>query len=226
MSVQFSIPTEILPRWLQKSPHLPAHLPRLVLADRYHPHYVRRCQTTQQLLPLLRLVDWEQLPATLTWRSRGECTVPLAAYIGAYLLKLERNLPTFGALRHFLCEHPALVWALGFPLVMKPGAFGKLDADASLPSHDHFPRKLAQIPNEVLQSLLDAQVAKLTSHFGATFGSVIAIDTKHIIAWVKENNPKAYSDKDENEFRQQPAGDKDCKLGCKRKRNQLTPANR
>jgi hypothetical protein len=47
------------------------------------------------------------------------------------------------------------------------------------------------------------------------------MDTKHIISWVKENNPKAYvKESDRLDKTRQPAGDPDCKLGCKRKRNQ------
>ena len=222
MTIQFTIPTQ-LQGWLQTPPSLPSHLPRLILADRFQPKYVKRCEVTQQLLPLLRQLDWEQLPATLTWRSSGERTVPLAAYIGAYLVKQERNLPTFGALRRFLREHPALIWALGFPLVAQRNGTCGFDPDASLPSPRHFPRKLSLIPNELLQALLDAQVTTLCEYFGNDFGDVISIDTKHILAWVKENNPKVYVDKEEGESNKQPAGDKDCKLGCKRKRNQTTP---
>lgn len=230
MAIQFTISVEIPQRWtswMKTPPELPPHLPRLVLADCYQPKYVQRCEVTQQLLPLLRQVDWEQLPTALSWRTQGERLVPLAAYVGAYLVKLERNLSTFGALRRFLCEHPALVWALGFPLVKRRGTVGGFDANASLPAHKHFTKKLALIPNEVLQSLLDAQVAVLQEQLGESLGQVISIDTKHILAWVKENNPKAYPDKDENgqpvSNKKQPAGDKDCKLGCKRRRNQTTP---
>jgi len=231
MAIQFTITLDIREWWqslLKNEPHLPNHLPRLVLADRYQPKYVRECAVTQQLLPLLRQVNWEQLPTTLSWRCGGERTVPMAAYIGAYLIKLERNLPTFGALHRFLREHPALIWLLGFPLVGKHNGVSRFDPDTSLPSHNHFPRKLSMIPNEILQALLDAQVATLRLHFGEDFGRVIALDTKHILAWVKENNPKAYPDKDENgqpvdSNKRQPAGDKDCKLGCKRRRNQVTP---
>lgn len=230
MAIQFTISVEIPQRWtswMKTPPELPPHLPRLVLADCYQPKYVQRCEVTQQLLPLLRQVDWEQLPTALSWRTQGERLVPLAAYVGAYLVKLERNLSTFGALRRFLCEHPALVWALGFPLVKRRGAVGGFDANASLPAHKHFTKKLALIPNEAFQSLLDAQVAVLQEKIGEPFGQVISIDTKHILAWVKENNPKAYPDKDENgqpvSNKKQPAGDSDCKLGCKRRRNQTTP---
>lgn len=222
MSVQFNIPPEWR-RWLHNQPHLPAHLPRLVLHSRFQPRYVRRCEVTQQLLPLFQRLDWEQLPTTLAWRCSGERTVPLAAYVGAYLLKLERRLPTFGALRRFLREHPALIWSLGFPLIPQRGSVGGFDPDASLPTHDHFSKKLSLLPNEVLQALLDAQVATLKTQLGDEFGRIIALDTKHIIAWVKENNPKAYIEKDRLGNKQQPLGDKDCKLGCKRRHNQSTP---
>jgi hypothetical protein len=178
---------------------------------------------TQQLLPLLQRLDWDQLPTTLTWRCSGERTVPLAAYIGAYLVKLERQLPTFGALRRFLREHPALIWALGFPLVRQRGAVGGFDADASLPSQSHFTKKMALLPNDLLQALLDAQVFELKDCFGDDLARIISIDTKHILAWCEENNPKAYLSEQQLGNRQQPAGDKDCKLGCKRRHNQSTP---
>ena len=44
----------------------------------------------------------------------------------------------------------------------------------------------------------------------------VSLDTKHILAWVKENNPKAYVPNRFNKARQ-PAGDPDCRLGCKRR---------
>lgn len=223
MPLQCTIPIE-WQRWLHNKPVLPAHLPRLVLHERFQPRYVRNCEVTQQLLPLLRHIEWEQLPTTLTWRCSGERTVPLAAYIGAYLVKAEHRLPTFGALRRFLREHPALIWALGFPLIPRRGAYGGFDADASLPTHDHLTKKLAFLPNELLQVLLDAQAATLQRYFGDSFGHIVAIDTKHILAWVKENNPKAYLDEEQLGNRNQPVGDKDCKLGCKRRHNQSTPS--
>jgi hypothetical protein len=45
------------------------------------------------------------------------------------------------------------------------------------------------------------------------------LDTKHVLAWVRENNPKAYV-QDRYDKQKQPAGDPDCRLGCKRRRNQ------
>ena len=51
------------------------------------------------------------------------------------------------------------------------------------------------------------------------FGDVVALDTKHILAWVTENNPKA-SVRARYDKTKQPKGDPDCKLGCKKRHNQ------
>ncbi|CAG0946883.1 hypothetical protein ANRL1_03394 [Anaerolineae bacterium] len=51
----------------------------------------------------------------------------------------------------------------------------------------------------------------------------VSLDTKHIIAWVKENNLKTYV-KNRYDKTQQPRGDPDCRLGCKRKHNRTTRA--
>lgn len=206
--------------WRSPETILPSHLPRLLLAERYQPRFVRNCEVTQTLIPQLRLLDWEQLPTTLAMQHSGERTIPVAAYVGAYLVKLEQGLPTFGALRSFLRRHPALVWALGFPLLPHPHRF---QTDLSLPSQRHFSKKLTTLPNEVLQTLLDGQVNWLKAHFGPDFAQTVSIDTKHILAWVKENNPKAFVKEGRFDKTQQPVGDPDCKLGCKRRHNQVTP---
>jgi hypothetical protein len=202
---------------------LPAHLPRLVLADRFHPRYVRRCPVTQRAIAQLRLLDWEKLPATLADRKQGERLVPLAAYIGAYLVRLEQQIPTFGALRRFLADHPGLIWALGFPQTGFAGRHQSFDPEQSLPSQAHFSRKMGSLPNELLQELIDGQVAWFGQRLGADFGQTVSLDTKHILAWVKENNPKTFIKEGRFDKTQQPAGDADCKLGCKRRRNQATP---
>lgn len=206
--------------WIKPERTLPMHLPRLLLAKRYQPRFVRRCEVTQAVMRQLQLLDWEQLPTTLAMQHSGERTVPIAAYVGAYLVKLDQRLPTFGALRRFLRNHPALVWALGFPLVPNHRAFV---ADHSLPSQRHFSKKLSTLPNEILQTLLDGQVSWLRSRLGADFGQIVSLDTKHIIAWCRQNNPKAYIKAGRFDKDCQPTGDPDCKLGCKRRRNQTTP---
>jgi hypothetical protein len=96
------------------------------------------------------------------------------------------------------------------------------DADASLPTQRHLTQMLRKIPNECFQFLLDESICLVRDELQSitpNFGQAISLDTKHILAWVKENNPKVYIanrfDKD-----QQPTGDPDCKLGCKRRHNQ------
>ena len=64
--------------------------------------------------------------------------------------------------------------------------------------------------------LLQAELAQL----GLTLGEAISLDTKHILAWVTENNPKAYvAESRRLDKTRQPNGAPNCKLGCKRKRN-------
>lgn len=81
---------------------------------------------------------------------------------------------------------------------------------------------LREMPNNVLQFLLTDSVGLIRSElrlYNITIGEYISLDTKHILAWVKENNPKAYIEGRFDKTRQ-PAGDPDCKLGCKRRVNQ------
>jgi hypothetical protein len=47
----------------------------------------------------------------------------------------------------------------------------------------------------------------------------VSLDTKYIIAWVKENNTKSYVSDHYNEALQ-PSSDPDCRLDCKQYQNQ------
>ena len=92
MFVTTSIPA-FWKRWLTSKSVTPAwgvsHLPRLCLPVAQQPKFVRRCLTTQALLPLLKQVDWEQLPLTLDEKKGCWRTTPLAAYVGAVLVIVE-----------------------------------------------------------------------------------------------------------------------------------------
>ena len=45
------------------------------------------------------------------------------------------------------------------------------------------------------------------------FAEASSMDTKHILAWVKENNPKAYVlEGDRLDKTRQPTGDRECRL--------------
>jgi len=102
------------------------------------------------------------------------------------------------------------------------------DVEASLPSHRHFTRMLRTRSNDALQVLLDSTVVLLRQALpqDVQLGQTISLDTKHIVAWVKENNPKTYiAGDDRYDKEQQPPGDPDCRLGCKKRHNQRTPSH-
>lgn len=83
---------------------------------------------------------------------------------------------------------------------------------------------LRTMPNHVLQCLLVESVRLIREELASLYvstGDCISLDTKHILAWVKENNPKTYVPDRFNKHKQ-PVGDPDCKLGCKRKHNRQT----
>lgn len=193
----------------------------LVEPPRRLPRFVRNCPTTMQTIALLRLLDWSVVSSPTQKRWFGRKPVPLAAYLGAYLVKLDWQLKTMAQLRRFLVAHPALIWALGFPLVAGKGPHG-FDLEACLPSARHFNRTLRQLPNTLLQELLDNQVRQLQQRWPDTFAQTISLDTKHIIAWVKENNPKVFIEEGRFDKTRQPSGDPDCRLGCKRRHNRST----
>jgi hypothetical protein len=163
------------------------------------------------------------LPERDLVRDYGQPAVPYAAFVAAYLVKLEQRLVYMSDLRRCLVDHPALCWLLGFPLAARVGGPSGDRADACLPTQRHLTRMLHQISNPYLQALLDQTVPLLRAELSDAcpdFGQAISLDTKHVIAWVKENNPKAYFKHGRYHKDQQPAGDPDCRLGCKRKRNQ------
>jgi hypothetical protein len=126
-----------------------------------------------------------------------------------------------GQLRQYLVDHPALTWLLGFPLLATDTFPWGFDVDASLPSAPRFSRILRELPNHSLQFLLDETVRLLKSHLPSDqlFGERISLDTKNILAWVRENNPKVFVEGRLDKTRQ-PAGDKDCRLGFKPSKNQ------
>ena len=126
------------------------------------------------------------------------------------------------ALELTLSENPVLIWLAGFPLAPDRQAALGFDAQASLPTERHLTRMLRAMPNSALQFLLADSVRLILAQLPAIKQEppqCISLDTKHVLAWVKENNPKAYV-AERFDKTQQPAGDPDCKLGCKRRHNQ------
>jgi hypothetical protein len=173
-------------------------------------------------LHLLGPLNWGDFPERDLETDWGTPAVPFASFAAACLVKLDQQLVYMSHLRQYLVDHPALVWVLGFPIVPATGTHWGFDVEASLPTARHFTRMLRTTPNAVSQYLLDETVRLIQAELSSEvddFGHAISLDTKHILAWVKENNHKDYV-QDRYDKTKQPTGDPDCRLGCKRRRNQ------
>ena len=208
------------PHWLWERPDLHtlgAHSALL-------PPFVQASVVARRYLDLLSPLAWDRFPErNLAWQP---APIPYAALAAACLVKLDQQLVSMGRLRQYLVEHPAVLWLCGFPVQPAPGQPCGFDPDASLPTARHLTRMLRELPDAALQFLLASSVTLLRAELAINsvrLGECISMDTKHIIAWVKENNPKAYVSHRYDKT-QQPAGDPDCKLGCKRRHNQRAPA--
>lgn len=188
------------------------------------PEFVRTSLPAMRFLNLLGPLFETQIPERNLIRNWGQPTIPNSAFLAACLVKLEEGRDSMGDLLLYLHEHPALIWLLGFPLVLSTRYSFGFDPQASLPTERHMARLLRQTSNVVFQSLFVNSVHLLFREFtrqGIPMNDCISLDTKHILAWVKENNPKAYVDQRYKKDLQ-PKGDPDCRLGCKRKHNQRT----
>ena len=187
------------------------------------PPFVQESAVALRYLDWLSPLAWDRFPErNLTWQPTP---IPYAALAAACLIKLDQQLVSMGRLRQYLVEQPALIWLCGFPVQPAPHHPCGFDPAASLPTARHLTRMLRDLPADALQFLLTSSVALLQAELapcGVRLGECISLDTKHIIAWVKENNPKAYVSHRYDKT-QQPAGDPDCKLGCKRRHNRRAP---
>jgi len=207
-----------------------SHLAEMNPADL--PDFVQVSLVAMKSLRLLGSLDWDHLPERPDNRFSPDMrALPYTPFIAACLVKIDQHLVYMADLRDYLVENPALLWVLGFPLKPSRQYPWGFDAQSSLPTHRHFSRLLRTIPNHSLQFLLNSSVnliqGELAPLLGADcrFGDCISLDTKHIIAWVKENNPKAYIHEGRYDKTKQPVGDPDCRLGCKGKTNQRKKHN-
>jgi hypothetical protein len=196
------------------------------------PQYLPRCvtdsATIMRCLDLLGPLDWAHFPERNLQRNWGRVSIPYAALAAAELVRLNETIPSLGLLHRYLIEHPGFIWLLGFPLTLAPKTVLGFNPRASLPTARHLTYLLRLMPNTALQFLLADSVrvigAELTARHVPEVDCV-SLDTKHILAWVKENNPKAYVS-DRFDKQKQPPGDPDCRLGCKRKHNRtVTPTS-
>jgi hypothetical protein len=217
------------PRWrLAARPPL-NHLAAL---PRHHlPRFVQESPVACHYLDWVGALDWEHFPESRRCpaendQRRGPVPQPTAPYVAAFLVKVDRQLPHMAQLRQYLIEQPALPWLFGFPLVASTAFPWGFDVAASLPAHRHFNRVLQHLPNRDLQFLLSSSIDLLRSLLppDTRLGDEISLDTKHIIAWVKENNPKEFIKGGRFHKERQPKGDPDCKVGFKANANQAPAA--
>lgn len=217
--------------WLARSRRTPApvtwldrpDLGQLALPNAVLPPFVAACPLAQKYRSLLGPLDWANFPERDTRHAwPGFPPLPRAPFVAAYLIKLDQRLRYMSDLRHFLVQHPALIWLVGFPLQPEAHSPYGFNPDTSLPTARLFIQVLRTLPNASLQFLLDSSVSRIRDLLPpeVNFGETVVGDTKHILAWVRENNPKTFIKEGRFDKTRQPKADRDCKLGCKKKHNQ------
>lgn len=173
----------------------------------------------QRYRAFFALLDWDQVPErdeTQPWP--GALPHPEAAYVKALLIKLCEQKEYCTQLRTFLVEHPLLVLELGFrPVLDSTQPYG-FDVEQTVPGDRWLRHKQQTLEHRRLQALLAETVHALHAEI-PQLGETVAVDVKHIYAWVKANNLKDYVP-DRYDPARQPAGDPDCRLGVKRSSNQ------
>jgi len=220
-SIVTQLPLWTFPLDSSQTPEKQPDLHTLWQYPEHLPACVTNSPTIMRCLELLSLLDWAHFPDRNLERNWGQTTIPYAAFAAAELIRLNEGLPSMGHLRRYLIEHPGFIWLLGFPLQLDPAQATGFNARASLPTRQHLNLMLRHLPNAVLQFLLADSGRLILQELGRRNRlplACVSLDTKHIIAWVKENNPKAYVTERYTKARQ-PAGDPDCRLGCKRRHN-------
>ncbi len=173
----------------------------------------------QRYRTFFALFDWSVVAERATARPwPGSAPHPQATYIKALLVKLCEHKEYITHLRSFLVEHPLLVLELGFHPVRDPTQPYGFDVERTVPCDRWLRAQQQTLDPALLQALLRATVHALQAEIPG-LGETVAVDCKHIYAWVQQNNPKAYVPERYNP-EIQPSGDPDCRLGVKRSTNQ------
>jgi len=183
---------------------------------------LERDTIVQRYRSFFGLLDWAQVAERASdhpWP--GSAPHPESAYVKALLVKLCEQKAYLTDLRRFLIEHPLLVLELGFQPVLDPTQRYGFDLEQTVPCDRWLRHKQRTVDNAILRSLLRETVHALQAEIPG-LGETVAVDVKHIYAWVTENNPKAYVT-DRYDPERQPRGDPDCRLGVKRSHNQEQP---
>ncbi len=168
------------------------------------------------------LLDWSVVEDWEAHRSsRGRPAHPESAYLKAFLLRIREGMLYTTHLRRFLRRHPLLVIELGFRLVLDTSAPYGFDLEQTLPCEFWLREKLRSFDPVLLQALLQGTVHALQDEIPG-LGETVAFDVKHMYAWVKENNERAYVPERYDKTKRL-AGDPDCRLGVKRSTNKELP---
>ncbi len=168
---------------------------------------------------LFALLDWSVVPARDARRAwPGRAPHPPTAYIKALLVKLAEGKRCVTELRTFLVEHPALVRELGFRLVPGPTQPAGFDVERTVPGARWLRHQQQTLDQDILRALLAQSIQRLQAQ-RPELGTTVALDVKHLYAWVRENNPRESIPHRFNPARQ-PTGDPDCRLGAKAHTNQ------
>jgi len=172
--------------------------------------------------PFFGVLDWTSVPERAESRAwPGPAPHPRSAYVKALLVKLCEGRPHITQLRRFLIGHPVLVLLLGFRPHWDARQPYQFDPEQTVPCDRWLRAWQQRVDNAWLQGLLASTVHALQAEIPG-LGQTVAVDVKHIFAWVQQNNPKAYVSQRYNPERQ-PRGDPDCRLGVKRHHNQEEP---
>ncbi len=188
-------------------------------------------------LDLLGPLPWHEFPERdKNRRWTGPAPMPRAPFVASYLVKVDLGLRSMPRLHEYLTHNPALMWLFGYPLVASSAFSYGFDTQKSLPTDKHMSRILRNLDNEQGQFLLRGSVHLVQNELDGvelpdettfdveSFGENTSTDTKHILAWVIENNQNVNVE-DRFDKTRTLKGDPDCKLGCKDKRNQKKGAS-
>jgi hypothetical protein len=173
----------------------------------------------QRWTALFAPMDWAAIDASArVGVPPGPVPHPPSAYLKALVIKVHEGLPSIPRLRRYLVEHPALVLALGFRPVADPALPGGGDIERTVPGERWLRRHQQHGAAGLLERVLTQTVHVLQRQL-PTLGQTVVIDTTHVYAYVRENNPKESIPHRFAKTRR-PRGDRDCALGVKARGNQ------
>jgi len=225
------LPLWAFPLGTPQTPVKPTDLHTLWQFPEHLPTCVTTSPTIMRCFELFSPLEWGHFPERNLQRNWGQVSIPYAALAAAELIRLNEGHPSMGHLWRCLFEHPGFIWLLGFPVQLAPETELGFDVLGSLPTERHLTQMLRRMPNPAVQFLLADSIRLILAELAALHAPAVdcvSLDTKHILAWVKENNPKAYV-QDRYNKNKRPVSDPDCRLGCKRRHNRAavpaTPAH-